>query len=50
MKSVFVEVVFIDEDSNIIKKDNNLIEEISLKVIEQYVKYINGKIIEEGME
>ena len=50
MKSVFVEVVFIDEDSNIIKKDNNLIEEIYLEVIEQYVKNINGKIIEQGME
>lgn len=45
MKEVFVEVVFIDKDDNIIEKDNYLIENIYFKIIEEYTKYINAVII-----
>ncbi len=46
MKNVFVEIEFVDNDNNIIKKDDIIIEEVYLKIIEQYVKYINATIIE----
>ena len=45
MKDVFVDVVFIDSDDNTIEKDDNLIESIYFKIIEEYTKYINAVII-----
>ncbi len=45
MKDIFVDVIFIDKDNNITEKDNNLIEHVYFKIIEEYVKYINATII-----
>lgn len=45
MKDVFIEIEFINIDNKIIKKQDVIINEIYLKIIEEYIKYIDGKII-----
>ena len=45
MKDVFIEIEFINIDNKIIKKKDVIINEIYLKIIEEYIKYIDGKII-----
>ncbi len=45
MKDVFIEIEFINIDNKIIKKQDIIINEIYLKIIEEYIKYIDGKII-----
>lgn len=45
MKKVFVEVVFIDENNIIKEKNTQLLEQMYFYIINEYVKYINGKII-----